>query len=101
MGNLIQSSGRGGVEHVLTHASKVHPQMRAPVRSAYAVWWRKVKYRKAATPAGRNAERRAKLKVDNRIVVGSAAVTPHLSRTGRKAQSQPDGKRYGHSRKGR
>ena len=29
------------VEHVLTHASKVHPQMRQEFESAYAVWWRR------------------------------------------------------------
>ena len=78
VGNLLDQPVAARVEHVLTHASKVHPQIRAEFESAYAVWWRKVKYNEGGYASGRNAERRAKLsKVDNRIVVGSAAVTPH------------------------
>jgi monoamine oxidase len=78
IGNLIDQPIAARVEHVLTHASKVHPQIRAEFESAYAVWWRKVKYNEGGYAAGRNPERRAKLsKVDNRIVIGSAAVTPH------------------------
>ena len=78
VGDLIDQPVKARVEHVLTHASKVHPQIRAEFESAYAVWWRKVKYNEGGYAAGRNAERRARLsKVDNRIVVGSAAVTPH------------------------
>lgn len=60
------------------HASKVHPQMRAEFESAYAVWWRRVPYNEGGYASGRNAERRAILsRVDNRIVLGSAANTPH------------------------
>ena len=78
IGNLIDQPVAARVEHVLTHASKVHPQIRQEFESAYAVWWRKVKYNEGGYASGRNAERRIKLsKVDNRIVVGSAAVTPH------------------------
>ena len=78
VGNLLDQPVAARIEHVLTHASKVHPQIRAEFESAYAVWWRKVKYNEGGYASGRNAERRAKLsKVDNRIVVGSAAVTPH------------------------
>ena len=78
IGNLIDQPVAARVEHVLTHASKVHPQIRSEFESAYAVWWRKVKYNEGGYASGRNAERRVKLsKVDNRIVIGSAAVTPH------------------------
>ena len=78
VGNLLDQPVAARIEHVLMHASKVHPQIRTEFDSAYAVWWRKVKYNEGGYAAGRNAERRAKLsKVDNRIVVGSAAVTPH------------------------
>jgi monoamine oxidase len=78
IGNLLEQPIAARVEHVLTHASKVHPQIRTEFESAYAVWWRKVKYNEGGYASGRNAERRAKLsKVDNRIVIGSAAVTPH------------------------
>ena len=63
---------------MLTHASKVHPQIRTEFESAYAVWWRKVKYNQGGYASGRSAARRAQLsKVDNRIVIGSAATTPH------------------------
>lgn len=78
VGDLLDRTVKERVEHVLTHASKVHPQIRTEFESAYAVWWRKVKYNEGGYAAGRNPERRAKLsKVDNRIVIGSAAVTPH------------------------
>ena len=78
IGNLIDQPVAARVEHVLTHAGKVHPQIRAEFESAYAVWWRRVKYNEGGYASGRNAERRIKLsKVDNRIVIGSAAVTPH------------------------
>ena len=78
VGNLIDQPVAARIEYVLTHASKVHPQIRAEFESGYAVWWRKVKYNEGGYASGRNAERRARLsKVDNRIVVGSAAVTPH------------------------
>ena len=78
IGNLIDQPVAARIEHVLMHASKVHPQIRKEFESGYAVWWRKVKYNEGGYAAGRNDERRARLsKVDNRIVVGSAAVTPH------------------------
>lgn len=78
VGNLLDQPVAARVEHVLAHAGKVHPQIRAEFESAYAVWWRKVKYNEGGYASGRNPERRAKLsKVDNRIVIGSAAVTPH------------------------
>jgi monoamine oxidase len=78
VGDLLDRTVAERVEHVLTHASKVHPQIRTEFESAYAVWWRKVKYNEGGYAAGRNPERRAKLsKLDNRLVLGSAAVAPH------------------------
>lgn len=78
VGNLLDQPVAARIEHVLTHASKVHPSIRADFESAYAVWWRKVKYNEGGYASGRNAERRKVLsKVDNRIVLGSAANTPH------------------------
>ena len=82
VGTLADQPIAARVEHVLTHASKVHPQVRTEFESAYAVWWRKVKYNEGGYATVRSAERRQTLsKVDNRIVLGSAANTPH---------SQPD-----------
>jgi len=78
VGNLADQPVAARVEHVLTHASKVHPQIRTEFESAYAVWWRKVKYSEGGYASGRSADRRKILsKVDNRIVLGSAANTPH------------------------
>ena len=78
VGNLIDKSVAERVEHVLTHASKVHSQIRTEFESAYAVWWRKVKYNEGGYASVRSEARRQLLsKVDNRIVLGSAANTPH------------------------
>jgi monoamine oxidase len=66
-----------GVEHVLMHASKVHPQIRQEFESGYAVWWRRVKYSNGGFASGTTPARRAQLaKVDNRVIIGSAATTP-------------------------
>ena len=78
IGDLMEQPIAARIEHVLSHAGKVHPQIRTEFDSAYAVWWRRVKYNEGGYASGRNPERRAKLsKVDNRILLGSAAVTPH------------------------
>jgi monoamine oxidase len=77
IGNLIDQPIPARIEHVLTHASKVHPQMRDEFESGYAVFWRKVPYNLGGYASGRNVERRKALaKMDNRIVIGSAATAP-------------------------
>ncbi|HEX4346491.1 MAG TPA: FAD-dependent oxidoreductase [Vicinamibacterales bacterium] len=66
------------VEHVLTHTSKVHPQVRTELESSFAVWWKNVKYSEGSYATGLAAERRQTLsKLDNRIIIGSAAVCPY------------------------
>ena len=78
VGTLLDQPVAARIEHVLTHASKVHPQIRTEFESGYAVWWKKVKYNMGGYASGRNEARRQQLsKVDNRILLGSAAVTPH------------------------
>lgn len=78
IGTLIDQPIAARIEHVLTHASKVHPQIRTEFESAYAVYWKKVKYNMGGYASGRNPARREQLsKVDNRIIIGSAATTPH------------------------
>jgi monoamine oxidase len=75
--DLASRSIKERVEHVLMHASKVHSQIRQEFESAYAVWWRKVKYSNGGFAAGTSPARRAQLaKVDNRVIIGSAATTP-------------------------
>jgi len=77
VGDLLDQPIASRIEHVLTHASKVHPQIRQEFESAYAVWWRKVKYSQGGYASGSATARRAQLsKVENRIVIGSAATAP-------------------------
>lgn len=82
VGDLIDKPVADRIEHVLMHSSKVHPQIRQEFESAYAVWWKKVEYSRGGFASGRSEERRAQLsKVENRLLIGSAATTPY---------SQPD-----------
>jgi len=75
--DLIDRPIAARIEHVLTHASKVHPQIRAEFESGYAVFWRKVPFNLGGYATGRNVARRQRLsKMDNRIVIGSAATAP-------------------------
>jgi monoamine oxidase len=78
IGDLVDQPVKARVEHVLTHASKVHSQIRKEFESAYAVWWKKVKYNLGGFASGAPPARRAQFaNVDNRIVLGSAAVAPY------------------------
>jgi len=80
VGDLINQPVKTRVEHVLTHASKVHPQIRQEFESAFAVWWRNVKYSQGGYAAGVTAARRAQLStIDNRVIIGSAATAPDSS----------------------
>jgi monoamine oxidase len=82
IGNLGEQPIAARVEHVLTHTSKVHPQIRKEFESAYAVWWKRVKYSEGGYATGGAAARRSQTaKMDNRLLIGSAATAPH---------SQPD-----------
>lgn len=77
IGNLIDQPIAARIEHTLTHAGKVHPQIRAEFESGYAVFWKKVPYNLGGYASGRNPERRKLLsRMDNRIVIGSAATAP-------------------------
>ena len=65
------------VEHVLMHASKVHPQIRQEFESAYGVWWKRLKYSQGGFATGAIAARREQLsRVENRILIGCAATAP-------------------------
>jgi monoamine oxidase len=71
---------KGRVEHVLTHASKVHPQIRTEYETAYCTFWERIPYSMGALAGGggggANAERLATLgKPDHRIFLGCAAVS--------------------------
>ena len=77
VGDLINQPVSARVEHVLTHASKVHPQIRQEFESAYAVWWKRVKYSQGGYATGAAVARREQLsRVENRIIIGCAATAP-------------------------
>ena len=78
IGDLLDQPVKARVEHVLAHASKVHPQIRKEFESGYAVWWKKVKYNVGGFASGAPPARRAQFaKVDNRIILGAAATAPY------------------------
>jgi monoamine oxidase len=67
---------RERVEHVLTQASKVHPQMREEFEHAYSVWWEKVQYSEGAYGRGPSDEVLATLsEPDGRFYVGCAGAS--------------------------
>ena len=74
---LSESPVRARVEHVLTHASKVHPQMREEFESAYAVWWPRVPYSEGAWARTAEEDLESLGQPDGRLYVGSAAVSSH------------------------
>jgi monoamine oxidase len=81
-GELLDKPIADRIEHVLMHSSKVHPQIRPELESAYAVWWKKVEYSRGGYASGGAEDRRRQLsKMENRLLIGSAATAPY---------SQPD-----------
>ncbi|MEP7118917.1 MAG: FAD-dependent oxidoreductase [Acidobacteriota bacterium] len=75
--DLINRPVAARIEHVLEHASKVHPQIRAEFESGYAVFWKKVPYSQGGYATVRAVSLREQIsKMENRIVIGSAATAP-------------------------
>jgi monoamine oxidase len=78
VGNMLDQTPAQRVEHVLSNASKVHPQVRTEFESAFGVWWKKVKYSEGGYATGSASARREQLsKMEDRLVIGSAAVCPY------------------------
>jgi monoamine oxidase len=79
MAGLVNKPIKDRIEHVLAHASKVHPQIRAEYETAYCTFWEKTPYSLGAFAGGGgggNSERLATLgKPDGRIFLGCAAVS--------------------------
>ena len=72
-GDMDTKPVAGRVEHVLTQASKIHPQMRDEFEASYSVWWAKVEYSLGAYTRRSEEEGMALLqKGDGRIYFGSA-----------------------------
>jgi monoamine oxidase len=67
---------RGRIEHVLTQASKVHPQMREEFEHAYCVWWEKVEFSEGAYGRSPGEELLATLsQPDGRFYIGCAGAS--------------------------
>jgi monoamine oxidase len=81
MSDVVDMPVNARVDHVLTHASKVHPQIRKEFESAYAVFWEKVQYSLGAFSGGGGGRGGANDRLetigrpDNRIYLGCAAVS--------------------------
>ena len=80
MSGVINMPIKDRIEHVLTHASKVHPQIRAEYETAYCTFWEKTPYSLGAFAGGggggNSTDRLAALgKPDSRIFLGCAAVS--------------------------
>jgi monoamine oxidase len=78
VGTLLDQAPSQRLEHVLANASKVHPQIRAEFEGGFGVWWKKVKYSEGGYATGSAHARQPQLsKMENRLVIGSAAVCPY------------------------
>jgi monoamine oxidase len=78
VGTLLDQTPAQRLEHVLANAAKVHPQIRSEFESGFGVWWKKVKYNEGGYATGSASARRAQLsKMEDRLVIGSAAVCPY------------------------
>jgi monoamine oxidase len=77
VGTLLDQSVASRLEHVLSNASKVHPQVRTEFEGAFGVWWKKVKYSLGGYATGSVSARRGQLStMENRLLIGSAATCP-------------------------
>jgi len=77
VGGLTDKPVAERVEHVLMHSRKVHPQIREEFESAYGVWWKRVEYSRGGYAIASPARRAQLSKVENRLLIGSAATAPY------------------------
>ena len=88
MAGVVNMPVKDRIEHVLMHASKVHPQIRAEYENAYCVFWEKIPYSMGAFASGGGGRGRGGAgggpandrlttlgKADGRIYLGCAAVS--------------------------
>ena len=76
MAGLADMPLQGRIEHVLTQASKVHPQIREEFETAYCVWWDKVPHSLGAFARRPSSAQMGQFsKADGRIYMGSAATS--------------------------
>src|SRR5687767_13985156 len=74
---LVKKPVRERIEHVLLHASKVHPQFRAEYETAYSTFWERMPYSMGGFAASAGGPDRLAVltRPDNRIYLGCAAVS--------------------------
>jgi len=78
LGLAVSAASAQDARTVLANASKVHPQLRTEFESGFGVWWKKVKYNEGGYATGSASARREQLsKMEDRLVIGSAAVCPY------------------------
>lgn len=79
MAGVIDMPVRERIEHVLSHASKVHPQIREEFESGYCVFWERIPFSMGAFAGGGGSAASERLvalgKPDHRILLGCAAVS--------------------------
>ena len=76
MADLASRPAADRIEHVLTQASKVHPQMRQEFDSAFCVWWENIPYSLGAYGRTPSPELLEKLsRPDGRIYLASAGAS--------------------------
>src|SRR6185295_17050814 len=77
--DLVNKPIKDRIEHVLMHASKVHPQIRAEFETAYCTFWEKTQYSLGAFAGGGGGANTDRLDVlarpINRIYLGCAALS--------------------------
>lgn len=66
---------RDRIEHVLTHARNIHPQIVEEFENAYAVWWDRVEHSIGAWASNPGNRLEQLSKPDGRLYIGSAAAS--------------------------
>ena len=97
MSGVINMPIKDRIEHVLTHASKVHPQIRAEYETAYCTFWEKIPYSLGAFAGGGGTRQRPRAgwPALGKPTAGSSSDARRSAATaaGRKAPSPPRGNR--------
>jgi monoamine oxidase len=72
---LVDLSVAERVEHVLRHATKLHPQIRQEYESAFCAFWERIPYSEGAYATGTGPLRERLTTPDGRIHIGCAATS--------------------------
>ena len=77
IGGLVDLSNEERIEHVLSHASRAHPQLREEYENGYCSFWERIRYSEGAfAGGGGGGDRIERLRTpDNRFFIGCAAAS--------------------------